>query len=277
MSHRRPRPFATVLVGACALALMIPLGGAPTGSAAAAEVAAVTSTGPTAVEMASVASVAPTLAKPKKKAKPIRIHAVSNRPDLVSGGDVRVVVRKVKGLKRRQVKVRLNGDDVTQEFQVRPGGLYEAYLTGLDVGRNVIKATGKRKNAGTKVGGKERGGPGSKLRFAGKLVVTNHPNGGPIFSGPQHGPYVCQESAVDEQCNEPPSYSFLYKSSDPTQAELQPYDPDDPPSRRRAEILRLAASAELSTSSAAAPPRPSPPPRNYPRRRPRRDPVTSAE
>ena len=103
MSHRRPRPFATVLVGACALALMIPLGGAPTGSAAAAEVAAVTSTGPTAVEMASVASVAPTLAKSKKKAKPIRIHAVSNRPDLVSGGDVRVVVRKVKGLKRRQV------------------------------------------------------------------------------------------------------------------------------------------------------------------------------
>ena len=231
MSHR-PRTFAAGLAGICGLALMVPVGAVPTSPAAAVAVAApdVAVTSAVTADAASAVSTQARQAKPKKKAKPIRIHAVSNRPDLVSGGDVRVVVRKVKGLKRRQVQVRLNGDDVTGEFAVRPGGLYEAYLTGLDVGRNVIKATGKRKNAGKKAGGTRKAGPGSKLRFAGKLVVTNHPNGGPIFSGPQHGPYVCQESAVDEQCNEPPTYSFLYKSSDPTQAELQPYDPDDPPS-----------------------------------------------
>ncbi|WP_323792730.1 DUF6351 family protein [Nocardioides sp.] len=150
---------------------------------------------------------------------------MSNRPDLVSGGDVRIAVGKVKGLKRKQVTIRLNGKDVTKQFAVRPGGRYEAVLTGLDVGRNVIKATGRRNNAG-----KKNAHSDSKIRFAGRLVVTNHPNGGPIFSGPQHGPYRCQETAVDEQCNEPASYSFLYKSSNPLEPGLKSYDPGNPPS-----------------------------------------------
>ena len=47
-------------------------------------------------------------------------------------------------------------------------------------------------------------------RSAAKLVVTNHPNGGPVFSGPQVKPWVCQESAADEQCNQPPAYEFEY-------------------------------------------------------------------
>ena len=46
--------------------------------------------------------------------------------------------------------------------------------------------------------------------FGARLVVTNHPNGGPVFSGPQIQPWGCQEGAVDEQCNQPVSYDFKY-------------------------------------------------------------------
>ncbi|MGH3659786.1 MAG: DUF6351 family protein, partial [Micromonosporaceae bacterium] len=66
--------------------------------------------------------------------------------------------------------------------------------------------------------------------YAGATRIVNHPNGGPVFSGPQAGHYRCQETAVDAQCNEPATYGFFYKSTDPTKPDLQPYDPDDPPS-----------------------------------------------
>ncbi len=62
-----------------------------------------------------------------------------------------------------------------------------------------------------------------------RLKITNHPNGGPVFSGPQVQPWFCQESAVDEQCNQPPEYTYLYRSTDPTKPELLPYDPANPP------------------------------------------------
>jgi hypothetical protein len=42
-------------------------------------------------------------------------------------------------------------------------------------------------------------------------------------------PWKCQDTAVDAQCNQPASYSFFYKSTDPTKEDLQPYDPDNPP------------------------------------------------
>jgi hypothetical protein len=34
---------------------------------------------------------------------------------------------------------------------------------------------------------------------------------------------------VDEQCNQPPSFSYLYRSTDPTKPGLQPYDPSNSP------------------------------------------------
>ena len=48
--------------------------------------------------------------------------------------------------------------------------------------------------------------------------------------GPQTDHYRCQETAVDAQCNEPATYAFLYRSTDPTKPDLQPYDREDPPS-----------------------------------------------
>ena len=114
-----------------------------------------------------------------------------------------------RGSRRGEVRVRLNGTDVTDQFRLRPNGRFQALLRGLEIGRNVVVARA----------------PG----YEGRRVVTNHPNGGPIFSGPQHTPYVCQSGALDAQCQQPATYSFLYKSTDPTKPGLQPYDRDNPP------------------------------------------------
>ena len=142
--------------------------------------------------------------------RPLVIDVLSNRADLVSGGDALVEVELPAGLDPASVHVLVGDRDVTDAFAVRADGRYVGLVTDLALGRNVLKAQA----------------PG----FKGRSVVTNHPNGGPVFTGPQLGPYRCQASAVDAQCNEPATYSWFYKSTDPTQPDLQPYDRDNPPS-----------------------------------------------
>src|SRR5690242_5223862 len=58
------------------------------------------------------------------------ITTLSNRADLVSGGDVLVRVTPPGAT------VTLNGKNVTSQFAVRPNGQYLALLTGLKNGAN---------------------------------------------------------------------------------------------------------------------------------------------
>ncbi len=136
------------------------------------------------------------------------IEVLSNRADLVSGGDVLLAVPVPAAVDPARVRVLVGDRDVTSAFTVQ-GSRLVGLVDGLALGDNVVRA-----KAGA---------------WAGERVVTNHPNGGPIFSGPQHGPYRCQATAVDEKCNEPARYSYLYKSTDPLNPDLQPYDPENPP------------------------------------------------
>jgi Tannase-like family of unknown function (DUF6351) len=152
---------------------------------------------------------APALSAGKAAASPLTIHVLSNRADLVSGGDALVAIDLPAGVRASQVQVTVGTRDVTDAFAVRPNGRFEGLVEGLDEGANQIQA---------------RAG-----RSIGTATVTNHPNGGPVFSGPHHEPYQCQAGAVDAKCNQPTSYTLLYKSTDPTQPDLQPYDPQDPP------------------------------------------------
>ncbi len=156
-----------------------------------------------AVPTAQSGATAPAAATPK----PITVVALSNRPDLVSGNDVTVLVRRRAGLSLSKLTVTLNGRSVTRRFVADPNGR-RAYLPGLRRGANTIIATA----------------PG----FRGRLVVTNHGDG-PVFTGPRAKYYRCQESAVDANCQEPVRYTFLYKSSNPTKTGLQPYNRKNPP------------------------------------------------
>jgi hypothetical protein len=165
---------------------------------------------------AAAAAAAPRTAyaaeRPAPRPRPLRVFTTSNRPDLVSGGDVLVGVEVPRRLEGRSLRVRLNGRDVTHRFVRRGPRLVEAYLTGLRLGRNVVAATAR----------------GRARSFAGSLVVTNHPHGGPVFTGPQTEHYRCQPTARDEQCNQPPRYRYFYRSTNPLLPGLQRYRLRDP-------------------------------------------------
>ena len=134
------------------------------------------------------------------------IHVLSNRADLISGGDALLQVDLPRGVSKARLTV--NGRDVSRAFAVRPNGKYEGLLTGLRLGANTVVARAAGKTS--------------------RVTITNHPNGGPVFSGPQIQPWTCQATAKDKQCNEPATYAFQYMSS--TDGSLKAYDPKSPPS-----------------------------------------------
>ncbi len=139
--------------------------------------------------------------------QPVTVSVLGNRADLVSGGDALVRIGVERGADRLRVDV--DGRDVTKAFSRRPNGKVEGLLTGLRVGENVVRA-------------RLADGRGAFL------TITNHPIGGPVFSGPQVQPWTCAPGAKDKQCNRPPTYNWLYKSTGG--GGLSPYDPENPPS-----------------------------------------------
>ncbi|HEV2812237.1 MAG TPA: DUF6351 family protein [Solirubrobacteraceae bacterium] len=136
------------------------------------------------------------------------IRVLSNRADIVSGGDALVQVVPPTGVEASALRIDVDGRDVTSSFAVRPDGRFLALLTGLKDGANVVTARA----------------PDAR---GARLTIRNHPSGGPAIAGPQIQPWTCFEGALDAQCNRAPTYEFLYKSTDG--GGLQEYDPEDPP------------------------------------------------
>ncbi|MFK7962558.1 MAG: DUF6351 family protein [Burkholderiaceae bacterium] len=151
----------------------------------------------------------------------IQVTTLSNRAELISGGDALVQVtvpgaaasgsvtaKAIVGL-----KVTVGDRDVTDAF-VLEGDKATGLVTGLAEGSNTVTASAD--------------GVGST-----SLVVTNAPRGGPVLSGPQPTPYYCATptpqiasgvtpgtnasglsgEATDEKCNIPTEYVFYYRNS----------------------------------------------------------------
>jgi hypothetical protein len=137
----------------------------------------------------------------------LTISVLSGRADLVSGGDALVAIGGVWST--HGLRVDVAGGDQSSAFQETSDGRVVGLVHDLPLGKSSIVA---------------RAG-----RHAAKLVVTNHPIGGPVFSGPQLQPWRCQTTAVDAQCDQPSTFQYLYKSSDPAKSGLQPYNPASPP------------------------------------------------
>ncbi len=146
-----------------------------------------------------------------KHRKPtLSISVLSGRADLVSGGSALVAINLPRP-DRRHVKVTLGRRNVTRVFATRRDGSFEGLVTGLKLGRNTLQAT-------------------LPSGWTARITLVNHPIGGPVFSGPQLKPWTCQQGARDKQCNQPPSFSYVYKSTNPSKQGFQPYDPSNPPS-----------------------------------------------
>lgn len=143
----------------------------------------------------------------------LQVRALSNRADLVSGGDVLVEVVLPAESDPAKVRVDLDGRDVSSSFAIRQGGRFIGLVRGMVDGDNTLVARGQ----------------GSAAR----LTITNHPIGGPVFAGPQVQPWICATEknglgpARDAQCNTPAKFELLYKSS--VTGQFATYDPSNPP------------------------------------------------
>src|SRR4051812_1892597 len=65
---------------------------------------------------------------------PVQLRTLSNRADLISNGDAMVEVTMPSG--SSNLKVTLNGTDVTSAFAKRADGRTTGLVTGLSVGNN---------------------------------------------------------------------------------------------------------------------------------------------
>jgi hypothetical protein len=138
------------------------------------------------------------------------LHVLSDRADLISGGEALVSVSLPRKLNPASVKMTLGSSDVTSEFAQRPNGSYEGLLTGLQIGSNVLRAEA----------------PG---QTAVQATIVNHAIGGPVIAGPQVQPWRCQNSdAMDAQCDAPPAFTYEYKSA--VTGAMETYEPSNPPS-----------------------------------------------
>ena len=158
---------------------------------------------------------------PGPAAVPLQIKVLSGRADLVTSGDALVEVVIPSGVSVSDVSVFAGSRNVTSAFAMRPNKRFIGMLKGLGLGITMLKATA--------------GGAAGAV-----MEIVNTKNGGPSISGPHIEPWVCQDTAIDKDCNEPTKYEFMYASSALggqgvgqaglfTASSFRAYDPQNPP------------------------------------------------
>lgn len=121
----------------------------------------------------ALATVAACSSSGDPELEPLQIKTLSNRADMVSGGDVLVQIVPPAGAEAGAgLVVRAGSRDVSSAFAKRADGRITGLVTGLTDGDTVISAD----MAGAK---------------GAQLTVTNAPRSGPIISGAQIKPFYC--------------------------------------------------------------------------------------
>src|SRR6266545_6096700 len=127
----------------------------------------------------------------KVKIPELKINVLSNRADLISGGDALVQIVVPSGVDPISVNVDVGGRDVTSAFAVRSDGRFLGRVENLALGANVLSARLPNKHGS-------------------RITITNHASGGPVFSGPQIQPWTCFAGSFDPQCDRPVEYEYFY-------------------------------------------------------------------
>ena len=135
------------------------------------------------------------------------IVTLSNRADMVSGGDVLVRVTPAPGAADAALTVLAGGRDVSGDFRRLDDGALEGLVSGLEPGTSRIEVRA--------AGGAAAG-----------IDVVNHPIAGPVFSGPHESPFVCQTdsfelvsgetlgAALDDDCSVERRVDYAYRSAE---------------------------------------------------------------
>ena len=102
----------------------------------------------------------------------LQIRTLSNRADLISGGNALVEIVPPSGVSTTGLSVKVGARDVTSSFAQRADGRITGVIDGLAEGDNVVVA--QIDNA-----------------RAAQLTITNAPRSGPVLSGALVTPYYC--------------------------------------------------------------------------------------
>jgi hypothetical protein len=168
---------------------------------------------------ALAAAALPVLPHAAASAGTVGLAVLSGRPDLVSGGSALVQVTGVTSAKGVWfVAIGVDRPLRLQDQAAVVDGQVQALLHLPHGGRFVVHTP----------------------RGSASIELTDHPIGGPVFSGPQIQPWACQSGAKDAQCNAPSvtAYSYLPVGSGSLHAgaagfggasSFQSYDPKNPP------------------------------------------------
>lgn len=150
--------------------------------------------------------------------EPARFHVttLSSRPDMVSGGDVLVQVDLPSNVTSDKIVVRLNGQDISSSLHAAPAGhAMLGIVSGLHIGENKLEVF-----------------DGSGTKPVAEAELRDYPITGPIFSGSQEHPFLCQTqkftmpdgrtlgAPLDDNCSVKTVVSYVYKSTQPAPAAL---------------------------------------------------------
>jgi hypothetical protein len=144
----------------------------------------------------------------------VSIRTLSSRPNLVSGGSSLVQIELSDQAAMQAVRIFLNAQDVTSSFRSEANGTrLTGLVTGLNPGNNALRVVAN----------------GASL---GQLQLTDYSIKGPIVSGPQIQPFICQTQTfklpdgtflgapLDSDCSAPTVVTYVYLST--TSGTFQP-------------------------------------------------------
>jgi uncharacterized tannase-like protein DUF6351 len=159
----------------------------------------------------------------------LEIRTLSNRADLISGGNALVEIVAPDHRHSGPLHVTVGSRDVSSAFAVRANGRILGVIEGLAEGRNRVTAdTGDDDDAVA-------------------LTITNHKIGGPVLSGAQVTPFACATPlaqpaqgttpatnasglstfAIDDQCDIATEVKLFYRTTTPGCSTARP-DPSPP-------------------------------------------------
>lgn len=136
----------------------------------------------------------------------LQVTAVSSRPGTVSGDDALIRVEVPASTAADQVRVEVEGRDVTSSFRPFGNHALMGVVKGLAKGDNRLTARAQGADSG-------------------QLTLKNHPITGPVFAGPHEQPFVCDTTEfktvtggtlgqpVDKDCSVRTRVDYMYRTT----------------------------------------------------------------
>jgi hypothetical protein len=183
----------------------------------------------------------------EKRGQNVTITVVSSPPDMISGGDALVHIDVPAGVSATKVLVKLNDAVVTADFHPDPMGHgLLGLVEGIRFGQNTLAVFTDGKGKGT---------------AAQQLALKNYAITGPIFSGPQEKPFICQTQSfkmpdgttlgapIDENCSVQTVVNYVYKPAAATGAKSSSRPA---PMKVLTNLTQLPPDVEWTTTTAGA-------------------------